>query len=272
MYTLKGVDSVNRKPIISIVTGLVILVALVWLFFRMFTSPYSPNVVTYHVGRDSTWYPVDLRGKEKNMQGFANDLMQSIADDQGFRVQVFEVGRNALFDGLNTKKYDAVLSSLTPNVVNRKSYGFSDPFYLVGPVLVVPYESSVKSLEGMKGKILGVTSGSKHIYNIQDAPNVVVIPYDSVKVVLEKLDENIIDGAIVDALRAHVATDGYYFDRLKVATSPVSDRGIRLITRNDPGPLRFISQFNEGLAKMKANGVYYELVDKWGLINTEIKE
>ncbi len=260
----------NRKLIISTVTGLVIVVALVWLVLRILTSPYSPSVTTYHIGRDSTWYPVDLRGKEKNMVGFANDLMQSIAENQGFRVQVFEVGRNALFDGLKTERYDAVLSSLTPNVVNRKRYGFSDPFYLLGPVLVVPYDSDVASLDEMEGKILGIASGTLQIYNIPEPPNVVIIPYDSVKHVLEKLDENIVDGAIVDVLRAYVAADGFYAGRMKVATSPITDRGIRLITLNNPNSLRLVSQFNEGLEQVKESGEYDRLVEKWGLINTEI--
>lgn len=261
-------NGLNRKLIISIVAGLVVAVALVWLILRVFSGGYSPTVPTYYIARDSTWYPLDLRGKEKNMVGFANDLIQEIAELEGFKVQVFEVGRSGIFDGLNTGRYEAVYSTLHPNPVNRKKYTFSDPFYLLGPVLVVPADSNIKSLKDLNGKILGIESGALQIFDIPEPPDVVIIPYDSVSTALEKLDKNIIDAAIVDVLRAYVFTEGFYANRLKVATSPLTDRGLRLAASNKPESLLLVSQFNDGLTKLKESGRYDELIEKWGLTHT----
>ena len=265
-------SGVNRKLVVSIVSVLVVAVALIWLLFRTFSGGYIPGVPTYYIGRDGTWYPLDLRGKEKNMVGFANDLLQEIADFEGFRVQIFEVGRHALFDGLNTDSYDAVLSSLDPNVINRRSYEFSDLFYSLGPVIVVPADSTVSSLQDLEGKILGIESGALQIYNIAEPPNVVIIPYDTAATALEKLDGNLLDAVVIDALRAHVSTDGFYRGRLKVATSPLTDRGLRLVTKKTPDKVLFVSKFNDGLRKVKESGTYDALMEKWGLIQTELKE
>lgn len=259
----------NRKYVISGMIGLVVAAAFLWLLIRVFSSGYSPGVQTYIVARDNTWYPIDLRGRERNMVGFANDLIQEIGSIEGFRVQVFDVGRNGLIDGLNTGRFDAILSTMEPNIVNRKRYAFSQPFYLIGPVLVVPENSSITSLSDLKGKILGIESSALPSFRIPEAPDVVVIPYDTISKALERLDNNTIDAVFMDVLRAYVFTEGFYRGRLKVATLPLTDRGLRLVALNDLNSLLLISQFDDGLQKLKDSGRYGELIEQWGLIATE---
>lgn len=264
-------DVRKKKIYLSLIIGAIFLFAVSWLVFRIASKVPVEEDRLYIIGRDSTWYPIDLRGKEKNMVGFSNDLVRAIGEEQGFRPRIIEVGPNALFDGLDLKRYDAVLSSFTPTVMNRRFYGFSDPFYLVGPVLVVPVESEAKSLEDMAGKIIGIERRALQVFNIPKPRDVVIIPYDTAAIALEYLDEQVVDGVIVNALMAHVNTEGFYAGRLKVATSPFTNKGLRLITRNEPKSLLLISRFNKGLEKIKTNGRYDQLIQSWGLINTEVK-
>ena len=95
-----------------------------------------------------------------------------------------------------------------------------------------------------------------------------IIPYDTVSTALEKLNANVIDAVIMDVLRAYVFTEGFYAGRLKVATSPLTDKGLRLLGRDQPSSLLLISQFNEGLQELMESGRYHELIKKWGLTRT----
>lgn len=259
----------KTKILITALGGLIVIVGLSWLLFRTVSVVPKREKIVYHIGRDSTWYPLDLRGKERHMVGFANDLFQDISIEEGFFVHIFEVGTNALYDGLRLGRYDGVLSHLTPNVVNRKIYRFSDPFYLIGPVLIVRENSTARSLGDMEGKIIGVEIGARQVFNIPEPLNVVFIPYDTAAAALENLDKNVIDGVILDALKAYAYTDGFYVGRLKVASSPLTDKGLRLISRKDPKSLLLISRFNKGLEKVKKKGVYGQLIEKWDLTDTE---
>ena len=260
---------INSKKHIFILMSAVFALAAFWSTFPSCSSNSFAESKIYHIGRDSSWYPLDLRGKEISLVGFANDLLDIISQEQGFRVHTFEVGPSALFDGLDAGNYDGVLSSLTPNFMNQEKYAFSDPFYLVGPVLIVPVSSQAHSLKDMEGRIIGIESGSLQVFNIPEPPNVVMVPYNTASEALENLDKNVIDGVILDALRAYVSTEGFYAGRLKVVSSPLTNKGLRLITRKDPEHLNLISRFNEGLKAIKNQGTYAELVKKWGLINTE---
>lgn len=260
----------KKKIYLSLTAAVILSIAVLWLLFRACSSGPSVSKKIFEIGRDSNWYPMDLRGKEKALVGFSNDLIQQIGKKEGFTPIVFEVGGNALFDGLDIENYDAVFSSVTPDVINRKKYLFSEPFYLVGPVLVVREDSSIKSMRELKGKILGIEAGALQVFNIPEPSDILIIPYPTSAKALEDLDGHVIDGVLLDALKAYVWTDGFYAGRLKVATSPLTDKGLRLVTLNKPEYVPWINQFNQGLKFFRQNGRYNELVSKWDLIDTEI--
>ncbi len=260
----------KKKLYLSIAGGLVFAIALFWLLLRGCSAGPYLEKKTYQIGRDSAWYPLDLRGREKAVVGFSNDLMDAIGKQEGFKAIVFEVGANALLDGLDIGNYNGVLSSLTPNPMNKKKYAFSDPFYLVGPVLIVREKSTIKSVKEMTGKILGIESGALQVFNIREPSDVVIIPYATAAKALENLDNGVIDGVLLDALKAYVWVEGFYAGRLKVATSPLTDKGLRLITLSRPEYLKWIEEFNEGLKKVRKEGIYEQLIQKWDLIDTEM--
>ena len=258
----------NRKLLLSLVSVLFSIVVLLLLLFRACNAPMLERQV-YYIGRDSTWYPLDLRGKEKNMSGFASDLMQAIGDEEGFIAVMVDIGQNSVLDGLETGHYNAVFSSLAPTARNKEIYGFSDILYRTGPVLVIPEKVKVTSLADLTHKVIGIESNILQTFNIPETLNVMIIPYDNAAVALDNLSKNTIDAVILDALRAYVYTHGYYAGKLKIAGAVLSNFGWRVITKNTPKYLLFINHVNDGLKKIKEKGIYTQLVEKWGIINTE---
>jgi polar amino acid transport system substrate-binding protein len=138
--------------------------------------------------------------------------------------------------------------------------------------LIVNEDSNIDSLREMTGKIMGIESGALQVFNIPEPPDIVIIPYDTAATALENLDQKVIDGVLLDALRAYVWTEGFYAGRLKVVTSPLTDRGLRVVTRNRPEYLQWLNEVNEGLKAVRENGIYDQLLIKWDLIDTEIEK
>lgn len=217
----------------------------------------------YKIARDSSWYPLDLLGKERSLLAFSNELIVAIAKDQSIKVELLSSGSENLFSGLDNKLYDAVLSSLSPTPYNHEFYLFSKPFYPLGPVLVVRSSSTVTNLNEMIGKSIGIPYGSTLIY--KEYPAIFITSYDNILNALNDLERNVIDGVILNRLTAYAYTIGLYTGRLKVATMPLTDEGIRLISRNDKESGFLIKKFNEGLQKAQENGTYNELLKRWGL-------
>jgi len=231
----------------------------------------APNF--YRIAADGTWYPLQLMGKEKNMMAFSDELLTAIGKEENFRAQLSVVQYRTLFEELEGGKYDGILSSLTPNVVTREKYRFSDPFYLLGPVLIVPVSSPVHSLEEMGGKTIGIKSGSSVVFNIEKYPSIIIVPYDNANDAVDSLLNNQIDGVIMEAMPAYVAVQGFYVGKLKVASNPLTLEGLRLVANLSYRHSEdMIDRFNEGLKAVHESGVYDALLEKWGLINTELHE
>lgn len=261
----------NKRTRIILISFLIVV-----LFFFLFRSCSVKKVDFSHrafrVARDYSMMPLQLTGKGLNMRAFSDDLLLGIAKEENIKIDILSTQANNLLSGLDFGSYDGILSLLQPNVANEEKYHFSNPYYLLGPVLVVRNSSQVTSLEQMSGKIVGIKNGSSSVYDVERYPAVLLVTYDNMSIALEDLISNKIDGVILDVWTAYVYIQGFYKGLLKIATPPLTKLGLRLVARNEPYADFLIERFNKGLEVLKANGTYDVLLHKWGLFDTELKK
>jgi polar amino acid transport system substrate-binding protein len=250
-----------------------ILYALLFGFLIWLASGLLPGGKmgreTYVIARDSFWQPLNLFGKEKNIRAFSDDLLIEIAQNQKIRISIVEGFSGSLLDGLQRGSYDAVLTTMPPTPSNKQEYDFSDPYYLIGPVLIVPEWSTVESLKQLNDKIIGYPAGSSLAFELEQNSTILATQYDNILNALDNLSTGKIDGVIMDAVRGYAYTNGYYKGRLKVATAPLTKEGLRLVTMKDGKAVHLIEHFNEGLKSLRESGKYKELLEKWGLIDIQ---
>jgi polar amino acid transport system substrate-binding protein len=250
---------------------ILLFLVLIVLGVRACSDKIRVHEKVYVIAHDASWYPLDLRGKAQNMVAFCHEVLRSIAAETDFEVAFLEVGASTLYDGLRNGYYDAVISSRVPNSIYRREFAFSDALYPLGPVLVVKFNSKFMDVTDLKGKIIGVETGAQQLYQITEETDFVMIPYRDIPLALESLDRDVIDAVLMDVLPAYTYTQAYYKGRLKVATCPLIDGGIRLATLITPHNEKFINEFNIGLKKIRDKGTYDTLLKKWDLVKTELK-
>jgi len=257
----------SRVPTyIKLIVSLLFLLALTWLGLRACSSTPLPQK-TFVIAMDRSWYPLQLMNKDKNMSAFSDVLIRQIAQDKSLKVQVIEAG-STLFQGLESGVYDGVISALSLPALHPENYLVSDVIYKTGPVLVVGKSSTANSLKDLAGKNVGVV-GNLTTLHVDDFPAIVFINYDSATSAFADLDNDIIDGVIIDVLRANSYIQGLYAGRIKVVTAPYTNEGLHLVMNRDKDSEQFIKLFNEGLHKLIASGEYTSLINAWGLISTE---
>lgn len=234
-------------------------------------SPASSSKV-YRIARDLTWYPGRAMGKQNNLLAFTDDLIFHVASEEKLRIELISNLTNNLFVGLDNGNFDAIVSSMLPTPISREDYVFSDPFFLIGPVLVVAKGNAVSTLSDMENKIIGIQNGSSMVYDIDKYPHISITPYDNILLALESLSRGHIDGVILDVIPAHIYISSLYSDKLKIATLPLTKEGLRMVSRLDREGEKFITLFNDGLKKAKESGAYDALLKKWTLFNPEKTE
>ncbi len=255
--------SVGRRLLIGLVA--VLLLLGFWKGCnRYFAAPLEGKV--FRIARDDNWYPVDMLGKERNMTGFTNDLLLSIARDQKLKFEIYGGASTQLFSNLDRGGYDAIIAVATPDAYTNQRYLFSDPIYPLGPVLVVRSSSPLSSIEDLAGKLVGFQRSST---NLSWLPNsrAIYTPFENAISGLDSLEKGQLDGMILDLFLAHIYSLGLYRGRIRVATGPLTREGVCLITLHKPLGEELITTFDSGLEALIENGTYAQLLEKWGMVN-----
>ena len=220
-------------------------------------SPYS-------IGRDQSWFPLNLGQKTANVTAFSTALVQEIAKEESVPMEIINVSWDQLFMNLAEKEYAGVLTSLPPNVENSEKFTFSDPFLFLGPVLVVAQKSDVHALAEMNNQIVGTSQYDDSVLILQKYPSILVELYSSITTGLEDLASGKIDGLLVSFLEAHALVPHLYPGILKIATPPLNDKALRLVTIHNENE-KLISHFNKGLRKLRTKGRYRTLREKFSV-------
>lgn len=252
-----------------------ILLALCLIIFMR--SCGNSNVVrkqVYVIGRDRTFYTLQLLGRERNLLAFSNDLLAAISQESGLRFAWLDTNPGSLFDSLESGTCDAILSSLRPNNFNLDKYAFSEPLFKIGPVLILRKDTSTASLEKMKGLIIGIGYGTPTLFNAikKSGANVfdlVFVTYYDNNKALESLVNKLVDGVIIPSIPAYTLLNGIYNDSLKIVSAPLTDEGLRLIALKNESSEVLINDINRALETLKYNGTYHSLINKWNLFNAE---
>lgn len=251
-----------------------IAILLAVLAIRSCSNHVREHHRPYKIGRDTSWYPVQLFGKEKYLVAFTNDIIANIALAGDIRFQWVDANPRTLVDGLDIKQYDLILTTLRPTVINQEQYRFSEMVFEFGPVLVVREDSKASSLEDIRGQTVGIPSGVSTAFNavrIAGAHNfdLFVVTYSNIHQALNDLANNLIDGVIIEALPAYNFTQGLYSGRLKVVSAPLTDEGLRFVALKNADSSSIIDIINTNLEKMHHDGTYDALIKKWDLVDPE---
>ncbi len=238
------------------------------VFLFLASCGIQSNNGTYNIGIDPTWYPLEVEQKQAQVMAFSNEILQEIAKIEKLELKITKMSWDNLEDGLMKKQYDAILSSKQPYIFYEKLFGFSDPYLMTGPVLLILTSST---FQGMQGKEIGVIAGSSDIALLEKTPGIILRTYETPPQMLNAVASGNIDGAVIQVLMAESYTQDLYQGKLKIVTSPLDDEGIRMITlynkNND-----LINYFNDGLNQLKQNGKYLKLLQKWNLDGSQLIE
>ncbi len=237
----------------------------IFLLFLLLTGCLSSKPSPYSIGRDQTWFPLNLGQKTANITAFSTALIQAIAKQEKQPIEIYNVSWDQLFPGLSEQRYAGVLSSLSPNSTNRETFTFSDPFLLLGPVLVVPQKSDALSLEEMTGTLVGTSQYDDSVLILQKYPTIIVELYSNLITALDDVARGKIDAVLVPSLDAHSLVPHLYPGVLKIATAPLNNKALRLITIKGENE-KLMMHFNKGLHKLYSKNRYQALLEKFSVL------
>lgn len=213
------------------------------------------------VGTEAAYFPFEfMEGNE--IKGFDADLIRAVAREMGRPIDLQNCAFQGLVPGLQTDKYDAVISCITITEDRKKQQEFSDPYYDAGQVVAVRAdETRIKSKEDLKGMVVGAqtsTTGFDQALLIAGDKDLVK-PYADVNLAFQDL----LNGQIVAVINDEPVS------RRLVSMKPGFKLVGEVFTKEQyaisvqKGNTVLLGEINKALKKIRESGELEKLREKW---------
>ncbi|MBP7075367.1 MAG: amino acid ABC transporter substrate-binding protein [Rhabdochlamydiaceae bacterium] len=218
----------------------------------------------FKVALDPAWYSFEIPGRENALTAFSTELIEAIGKEENLKIGVYTRSWSNLMLGLQENDYQAICTPMQPYIFFEKLYVFSSVYLETGPVLIGLANSSWNALSQLEGQEVGILQGSTNALILEKFPSILQRTYSSIQSGLDDVKNNVIQAMILDILTAEAYTKDLYAGQLKISSPPLTPEGIRLVGLKGKSE-ELVRRFNRGLARLKSNGTYSKIAQKWGL-------
>ncbi|WP_370630914.1 amino acid ABC transporter substrate-binding protein/permease [Paeniglutamicibacter sp. Y32M11] len=254
-----------RALLRAVIAGLAGVFVLLGGAGAAMAQPSDSNVEgkNFVIGTDTTFAPFEFRANGE-LVGIDMDLLQAIAKDQGFSVDIKSLGFSAALAALSSNQVDGVIAGMSITDDRKAIYDFSEPYFESGvQMAIAKTDDSIKGYEDLAGKTVVAKTGSEgetYAKSIAGEYGFTVKSLDQSATMYESVKS----GSAVAV-----------FDDYPVLAYGVSqNNGLTTVTEKVPGGSygfavnkgqnpALLAAFNDGLAKLKANGEYDKILDKY---------
>ena len=116
----------------------------------------------YTIGTDLTFAPFEFQDSKGKYIGIDVDLLDAIAKDQGFEVDLKPLGFDSAVQAIQSKQIDGMIAGMSITDERKKSFDFSDPYFDSGLQLAVKKgNDKIKSYDDLKGKTVAAKVGNE---------------------------------------------------------------------------------------------------------------
>ncbi|MCL1959482.1 MAG: transporter substrate-binding domain-containing protein [Spirochaetes bacterium] len=162
------------------------------------------------VGMEIGYPPMEYMADDgKTPIGFDVEFSKALAKKMKLEVEFVDTAWDGIFAGVNTKKYDCIISSVTINEARQAAHNFSKPYIQNTLAIVLPKNSkyNIKSPQDLAG--LGVayqeeTTADDYMTNLaEQGMKFTPYEYDKVMYCFDELRLGRVDVIITDLLVAY---------------------------------------------------------------------
>ena len=221
----------------------------------------APKVLK--VGTEPTFAPFEFQKEgSKEFDGFDMDLIRAIGKQLNMKVEILNMGFDALIPAINAGNIDLAIAGMSITPDRQKAVDMSDPYYVSGLVVVVGKDNAtVKSVNDLGNKGIAVQIGTTGAERAAKVPGAKVKNFNTNAEVFLELKNKGVEAVIIDKPVAEyfLATGGGKdFAKIVGDTMEAESYGISL-KKNSP----LTKEINKALLDLKKNGEYDKLYAKW---------
>ncbi len=222
------------------------------------------------VAIDPTYEPFTFKTPDGKPTGFDVDIASAVCEQIKRKCVFVEQVWDSMIPGLQAKKYDVIISSMSITADRLKVVDFTDKYYNTPSKIIIKNDIKFTNVASLKGKKIGVLKGStqeKYANGELKKVGVIVTPYEAQDQVYLDIKSGRLDGTVADVLEV---TGGFLSkpegkDYVLVGPELFIPKyfgtGAGFALRKGEAALK--TELNGAIKAIRANGTYKKINDKY---------
>ena len=218
------------------------------------------------VASDTVFKPFEYTDASGNFVGIDVDILAAVAADQGFDYELKSLGWDAAIAACQAGQADGMIAgaSITEE---RKASGwiFSDGYYNATQSMTVAADSDITGFDGLKGKDVAVktgTQGAAYAESLKDQYGFNIVYFEDSPTMYQAVLGGQCVACFEDTpiMQASIKDNGMALKCLEDTANAGGEYGFAIFNADNQ---ELVDMFNAGLANIKANGKYDEILAKY---------
>ena len=259
------------KKFLSLVLAMAMCLTLASCGGKAVEDNATPNRVAqdaadYIIATDKGFSPFEFQDADGNIIGIDMDILEAIAQDQGFTYNLQYIGWDAAIAACQAGQADGMIAGASVTE-ERKGNGwiFSDGYYDATQGMAVAKDSAVTGFADLNGKKVAVKNGTmsnQYAESIKGEYGFEVVTFATSPDMYQAVMGGQVDACLDDTpiLKYNIKIGELDMKFVDGTENEPAQYGFAIF---DAANQELVDKFNAGLANIKANGTYEEIIAKY---------
>ena len=223
---------------------------------------------TWVIATDTVFKPFEYTDADGNFVGIDVDILAAVAENQGFAYELKSLGWDSAIAACQSKQADGMIAGASITDERKESgWIFSDGYYNATQSMAVLADSTIQGFEDLNGQTVAVktgTMGASYAESLKDQYGFNITYMEDSPTMYQAVTGGQAVGCFEDTpIMLTAIKEGGDELPLKVLENTANegaDYGFAIFNEENQ---ELIDMFNAGLAEIKSNGTYDEIVNKY---------
>ncbi len=221
---------------------------------------------TWVIATDTVFKPFEYTDDSGNFVGIDVDIVAAVAEDQGFKYELKSLGWDAAIAACQAGQADGMIAGASITDERKESgWMFSDGYYTATQCMAVAENSDIQGFEDLKDKQVAVktgTQGASYAESLKDEYGFTLNYFEDSPTMYQAVAGGQAVACFEDTpiMAASIKDGGLGLKIVEGSENDGADYGFAIFNSDEQ---ELLDMFNAGLANIKANGKYDEIIAKY---------
>lgn len=221
---------------------------------------------TWVIATDTVFKPFEYTDESGNFVGIDVDIVAAIAEDQGFQYELKSLGWDAAIAACQAGQADGMIAGASITDERKESgWLFSDGYYTATQCMAVAENSDIAGFEDLKDQQVAVktgTQGASYAESLKDQYGFNINYFEDSPTMYQAVAGGQAVACFEDTpiMAASIKDGGLGLKIVEGSENDGADYGFAIFNSSKQ---ELLDMFNAGLANIKANGKYDEIIAKY---------